>query len=212
LIAGLRTGALKPSQVADALNAVEVFHFQFTAIASQSSSGGISQMYAKHAREVRDAKSSEQAMRSIRELKKKLKERLPSPEEFDARFVELAYSNAFTRDRKLVRYALGRLARTALKSKALDYENMTIEHLAPQSGSTLAHDHVASIGNLVLVEESLNERLADKPFAAKKSQMVKTQGVWMDDVLRKAKTWAEPDITARAALLAKLSREKAWKM
>src|SRR5262249_18579455 len=40
VMACLRNGTLKPKHVADALNAVEVFHFEFTAITSQSSSGG----------------------------------------------------------------------------------------------------------------------------------------------------------------------------
>ena len=212
LLARLQERVLKPKHVADALRAVEVFHFQFTAIASQSSSGGISQMYAKHAREVRDAKSSEEAVPSIRQLKKKLKLRLPGADEFDAGFLALAYSDDYTRDRNLVRYTLGKLARHGLKSKVLDYEQLTIEHLAPQRGSSVAADRIASIGNLILVDGDLNQELASKPFKRKKPLLIKATDVWKDDTLRKAKTWEEAKIGVRAKLLAKLAREEVWKI
>jgi len=41
--------------IVQALETIVRFHFQFTAIAQQSSSGGVSEMYAKYAREVANA-------------------------------------------------------------------------------------------------------------------------------------------------------------
>jgi hypothetical protein len=212
VMACLRNRTLKPKHVADVLNAVEVFHFEFTAIASQSSSGGISKMYASHARAIRDGKTLAAKAKSIVDLKKKLRARLPGLEEFAPAFVELSYSQEYTRDKKLVRYTLGKLARHGLRSKAIDYEEMTIEHVAPQSDRKLAKELVASIGNLVLVDGDLNTRLADKSFGVKKPAMEKAAEVWVDGSLRKAKTWGKSEIEARAQMLAKLAYKSVWKI
>ena len=211
LLARLRNRDIKSKHVAEALAVVEAFHFQFTAIASQSSSGGISQMYAKHARDVRDAATAAEAIESIRELKAKLKDRLPDPDEFHAGFVQLAYSDEYTRDKRLVRYTLGRLTQHGLQMEGLDTELLTIEHLAPQGGSSMAMDQISNIGNLVLVGEKLNsEKLGDKSFKGKKPLLVQASEVWKDDVLRRAKAWGGVKIEARAGLLADLALEEVW--
>lgn len=213
LLARLREKGLKAKHVAEALAAVEVFHFQSTAIASQSSSGGISQMYAKHAREVRDAKTVDAAVKSIRELKAKLKSRLPDPEEFRAGFAQLSFSDEYTRDKKLVKYTLGRLTQHGLKLEGLDTELLTIEHLAPQSGSSLELEHIANIGNLVLVGDKLNsEKLGSKSFKLKKPLLVKANDVWKDEVLRRAKAWGSTKIESRASVLAQIALDEVWKI
>ena len=211
LISELRTGTLKPRHVIRALQAVEVFHFQFTAVASQSSSGGISQMYAKHAREVREAGSAEEAMKSIRLLASKLKDRLPLVEEFEAGFRSISYSAAFTRQRALVRYILGRVLQFSLRTDSLEFEEMTIEHVVPESDASIAEEAIANIGNLVLVSRSLNERLGDKPFGAKKKLLAAASDVWLDRGLEEATVWREEEIGKRAANLAKLAREEIWR-
>ena len=213
LLARLRDKGLKPKHVADALEAVEAFHFQSTAIASQSSSGGISKMYAKHAREVRDAKTVGDALKSILELRGKLKNSLPTAEEFRAGFTQLAYSDDYNREKKLVKYTLGKLSQHALKIEGLDTELLTIEHLAPQSGSSVGKDAIANIGNLVLVGEKLNnEKLGNKSFNLKKPFVMKAPEVWKDDVLRNANVWGATKIDARASLMADVALDKVWKI
>ena len=213
LVARLRDRRLKPKHVVEALTAVEVFHFQSTAVAKQSSSGGISQMYAKHAREVRDAETIEAAVKSIRELNGKLKERLPNAEEFRAGFVRLAFSDEYTRDKKLVKYTLGKLSQHGLNIEGLDTDLLTVEHLAPQSGSSVEKDNIANIGNLVLVGEKLNnEILGNKSFKLKKPLLMRATDVWKDKVLRKAKSWGAGEIEARGSFLAHIALDKVWKI
>ncbi len=212
LLARLREGCLKPKHVADALNAVEVFHFQFTAIASQSSSGGLSMMYAKYARLIREATDAERCVRVIRDLKNALKGRLPSADEFDAGFLALRFSDMYTKDRKLVRYTLGRLARKGLNSKVLDYEQMTIEHITPQSSTVVSTDKIANVGNLILVDAELNNKIANKEFNKKKPRLERATDVWVDEELARATTWEEAEIDGRAKFLAKQAREKVWRI
>ena len=212
LMSELRSGSLKPRQVIRALRAVEVFHFQFTAVASQSSSGGISQMYAKHAREVRETGSAEEANQSIGQLKNKLRERLPLAEEFDAGFGAISYSSAYTRQRTLVRYILGSVTRYGLGTDSLAFEEMTIEHVIPESDESASDETIANIGNLVLVSRSLNEKLGNRPFRRKKKLLESASDVWLDELLCQATEWRETGIGDRAASLAKLSRDKIWRL
>ena len=212
LISQLRKGALKPKNVSAALNAIEAFHFQFTAVASQSSSGGISQMYAKHAREVREAASLQDAMESMAGLKEKLRDRLPAADEFHAGFRSLSYSSVYTRHRDLVRYILGGVARYGLRPTAIEFDAMTIEHILPESDSTAFESQIANIGNLTLVNVDLNRKLGNRAFSAKRQKLIAAEDVWIDDVLDGAAEWGGTEIGERADCLATLAREKIWRV
>jgi len=78
------TSKLKKRHAEDALVAIEKFHFVFTAVTSQRSSGGISGMYAALGRRLFEAIDTEKAVEVIRDLKAKLRSRVPSIEEFKA--------------------------------------------------------------------------------------------------------------------------------
>ena len=90
---------LKRNHLEDALVATEKFHFLSTAVTSQRSSGGISGMYARLGRSVFEAKDMDSAVRVITELKKMLRKRVPSLEEFKALFAEILYTDRITKAR-----------------------------------------------------------------------------------------------------------------
>jgi hypothetical protein len=102
-----RLGSLKKSQVQDILEAIENFHFAFTAVTSQRSSGGIAQMYALHARELITANSVQDKTNTLNALKAKLKGRRPGYMEFEADFSDIKYSDSFVKQKKLVQYFFG---------------------------------------------------------------------------------------------------------
>lgn len=212
VLAEYRGSRLNKSHVELALRAVEVFHFEVTAIASQSSSGGISAMYAAHARSVRQQESTEEKVRGLRELQVKLRDRLPSFDEFLAGFMELRYSNDYTRDRGLVRYTLGKITREGVRSSTLNFWDLTLEHLEPQSSTRLPGELVASIGNLLLAPEDVNARLRDRTFAEKKRIAANSRDVWIDDDVKSAREWSGQDIEARSVALARLGYEKVWRI
>ena len=103
-------GILKTRHVKSILAAIENFHFAFTAIASQRSSGGISFMYALAARELYKAKTLETKVRCLQDFKvDKLATKRPTYDEFAARFMELQYSSQLTKQKGLVRYILTKI-------------------------------------------------------------------------------------------------------
>ncbi len=208
------SGGLNLKQTKRALCAVEKFHFIFTAVTSQRSSGGISFMYALHARQLQAAESQSKKIKEIDTLIQKLREKLPTYQQFEDNFRGIIASEKFTKRKNLVKYILGRMSRE-LGGLNLIVERMTIEHIAHQSqqkGSVLTDQQVAEIGNLILVDEDLNGKLGTKPFAEKHKILAKSNGVWKDNYLSEQTNWGATQIRKRSDHLAKLAFDKVWKI
>lgn len=209
------TQELKQGQVEDILGAIEKLHFIFTAITSQRSSGGISFMYALHARKMLASPDVVGRVKVLGDLRTKLKGIVPGYAEFEPNFVELRFSRNLTKQKKLIQYVLAKIDRTMSNNGvALDYSQMTIEHIAPQSAGsgTLKDDEIANIGNLLLVEKAFNgSTLGSKGFAAKKELLEKSK-VFLDPVLANATVWTATQIEERAKWMAKSAYDKVWKI
>jgi hypothetical protein len=203
---------LKPSQVQDMLETIENFHFLFTAITSQRSSGGISFMYALHARNLLNATDSNSRGLVLAQLKKKLRDKLPPIEEFAANFTLLNFTDEFTKQKKLIQYVLAKIDRQHSSGVVIDYEQMTIEHIKSQSDSSAGPEVIGNIGNLILCEAKFNgEDLAAKPFAEKK-KLLMNSGITLDEPLKKATKWSDKEIASRAAWMSEIAFKKVWKM
>jgi len=206
-----RDDILKKKQVERILVAIEKFHFIFTAITSQRSSGGISQMYASSARRLTEAEYREEKLEIIKEQYKKLRERVPSYQEFEANFLELYYTEGYTTQKKLVQYILSQYHRHFGNP---DIQDMTIEHLAPQSlgkDDIERESNVGQIGNLIYIPTELNQKLNTKDFKRKIKILLKS-GVKLDEPLLTAKQWTPADIEKRTKWLAELAFKTIWKI
>ncbi len=199
-------GGLKLKRVKDIINAIECFHFIFTAITSQRSSGGISFMYAFHARQLDQADQKDKT-KSLDDLKKKLRDKLPSRDEFVANFLELNYSSVFTKEKALVKYILTKYdkyySKQAQTGTAIHYDQMTIEHIFAEKDSSKYIDitNIGKIGNLLLMEEGLNGNLGNKPFIDKKKIYLQSN-IYLDDEVKNATDWGEKDIIDRTEEIA----------
>jgi len=206
-------GHIKAKHVKAILKAIENFHFAFTAIASQRSSGGISFMYALAGRDLYSADNLEKKAKCLSTFhKSKLLPKRPSFIEFEPGFLELKCSSQFPKQRNLVRYILHKIYQSKSTGLPIDIEKVTIEHISPQSpakSSGLTEELVASIGNLILVDKTLNNKLSNKDFA-EKVKMLNAAKVWVDPVILKAKTWGADEIERRTKLLAKEAYENVW--
>ena len=205
---------LGASQFNKTLQTIERFHFQRTVVSQLSSSGGVSEMYAKAARELYAAGADQSARVAVlSDLRGKLNERKPDREQFVLAFEErFVFTNDLTRDSRLVRYVLSALLREAHPNTGI--ENLTIEHIMPQdkigNGETAAT--VGSLGNLLLVSETINRRLGNKSFAAKKA-VLSTHGAAFDvgGILSES-SWSDREIRARARLLGERAYDVVWKL
>ena len=212
LMHAYEAGQLKLGQVQDMLRTIEDFHFLFTAITSQRSSGGISFMYALHARNLLNATDTNTRGRVLNELKRKLKDKLPPYEEFVANFSLLSFTDEFTKQKRLIQYVLSKIDRKHSGGVAVDYDQMTIEHITPQSDSSVSREVIGNVGNLLLCESNFNSnQLAAKSFPEKKKLLAKS-GIKLDPPLKDSTKWKEAEIASRAAWMAKVAFTKVWKM
>lgn len=212
LLREFRDEKLKSRRVTDIINEIENFHFIFSAVTSQRSSGGISNMYAKHAIDLTDSKTDEEKQLVIASLKKELKKRMPSLQEFNANFPEIVYADGLEKQKKLVQYILAKIHTYHQQDIPIDFEKMTIEHLAPQhpaKGKPLLPQTVGKIGNLILLTQKNNEALANKSFEQKIS-LLKTLKVWIDEDIKKLELWDKAEIDSRTEKLSVLAYETIW--
>lgn len=209
-----KTKKLKKKHIEDALVAIEKFHFLFTAVTSQRSSGGISGMYASLGRRLFEAKTTDVALTVTKELKEKLRNRIPSLEEVKALFPEIIYTERQTKQRALVRYILSFFAEDLKHGIVTDYEQMTIEHLVPQSQigeGDFSEAIVGQLGNLILVSSDLNSRLKAKPFSEKR-KILKAAGLPLPTDILTADEWTAERIRATTVSMATRAYERLWKI
>ncbi len=210
------SGRLSLKHTIGILSAIEKFHFIFTAVTSQRSSGGISFMYAFHARDLMHAGNAADKIKVINELKSKLRSKIPSYNEFEASFYEIGYSDVFTKLKKLVQYILGKISTHLSIGVVPDMEKMTIEHLLSQNspGYLLKPDDkdIARIGNLIYANAKINNtQLSNKSFADKKAILL-ASNIPIDEYLKKASKWETKSIEERTKHLAKLAFDKIWRI
>lgn len=205
---------LHKKHIEAALVAIEKFHFIFTAVTSQRSSGGISEMYAALGRRLFESNNTTEAVTVIQDLSQKLKDRIPSRDEFKALFSEIVYTDNITKQKKLVKYILSKIDQAQNTAAVIDYDLMTIEHLAPQSmiGTPGFTDEVVGqIGNLLLVPERLNGKLTNKNFKDKK-KILQDSGYTLPPEIKDSASWTEKDIRARTIKLAEISYDNVWRL
>lgn len=206
LLKSLQEGGIKRKEAERAFKAIELFHFAFTALTSQRSSGGISHMYASHARELSQAKTPVDRKNAINELVGKLRARLPAKPTFKDKFLDLKYSDRHPRDKRTVQYVLRHLYDLQNPSVVVDHDHMSIEHIEPQSSKLVSLIDVANIGNLWLLSSAQNNKFGNESVATK-IPAYKNIGVVVDPILGSAvNSWTGADIEKRAEHL----EEKMW--
>lgn len=76
----------------------------------------------------------------------------------------------------MVRYVLEKMSRSQGHAYSENYDDLTIEHLVPQSsidGKMWRDEEIGQIGNLILVTKDINQKLENKTFKEKRDILVK---------------------------------------
>lgn len=196
---------LKDGQVRELFGLVERYHYLYTTVSALPSSGGVSQMYASHARALSNAKDANELGASIKDFKKKIKEKIPSKDVFTSKFKSMSYAN--TRQREIIRYTLWKIEKTRCPALDVERSSATIEHILPQSSNAL-NSHL--LGNLILVPVKFNgEVLGSKPFNIKRTLLI-DGGYPLESCIKDASKWEAAEILARTAALSDYAYNDVW--
>lgn len=210
IVRAYRDGRLTLKQTKAILRKMEDFHVQFTAVTAQRTGGGTARMYASSAEVLTAASTPGKRATTLKDFRQKMVDRIPTYAEFEANFHEIVFVSSNTRDKALVQYLLQRLDVYGRSGPPIDYSLMTIEHIAPEhpaaGAPAVPASHVGKLGNLILLDQKLNDKVANKGFTAKRT-VYASAGVPLDDVLKKAQQWTEAEIDQRTHALAKLAWE-----
>jgi uncharacterized protein with ParB-like and HNH nuclease domain len=208
-----RAAGLNMSQTRAILHAMENFHVQFTAVTAQRTGGGTARMYAAAAEELTNAKDKNQRAKVLNRFKLKMRERIPSYQEFEANFAEIEYRSDNTKQKAVVQYLLRRVDTHLRGGSYMDYNVMSIEHIAPESPAPGAPSvqGIGKIGNLVLLAENINNKLGNADFKAKLAAYKKA-GSPHDPVLNGAAFWTDAEINQRTINLARLGYDTVFRV
>lgn len=213
LIRSYQAEEIRLRSLIKALKAIERFHFAFTAVTSSRSSGGISGMYSSFGRKLFDATDQNVAGAEIAALISKLQERVPPPPEFDAGFEQIFYTKTHASQKALVKYILMKTAEHEKQPMIGHSDELTIEHLSPQSWMSDEDQYVycGQVGNLILVDSETNELLGNKPFLTKK-EILNDRGYKLPALLQDADVLDEQLLYANTKRVAQLARSEIWKI
>ena len=154
LVRAYKDGIIRYKTLRDTLTSIEKFHFAFNAITSSRSSGGISGMYSSFGRQIFNAKDANEASIAIADLIKKLRDREVAKSEFHVGFAQTIYTKKHSSQKSLVQYILKKVAIHQKQPFVGEADDLTIEHLLPQSAATSDAEEllVGQIGNLMLID------------------------------------------------------------
>ncbi|WP_315095406.1 DUF262 domain-containing HNH endonuclease family protein [uncultured Cellulomonas sp.] len=190
------------------LRAIESYHFITTAVVGASSTGGQSQMYAAHAREVSKAITSDAAYKAIDELIGKLRGSVSQRETFITEFTTgLRFSETESKDKRLVQYVLRSLHDASRAPYAIDHSKCNIEHIAPQK---IGRPWVGAIGNLIWIETGLNSQLGSADFRTKREILAPFAEAYGLGAILANEAWGASQVQARSRRLAEIAYDEVW--
>lgn len=196
---------LKDGQVREIFGLVEKYHYLYTTISALPSSGGVTQMYAVHAREIANAITTNEMGICINKFKDKIKSKVPARDTFITKFKLLSYSN--TRQRDVIRYTLWKIYKSMFPAVDIARGSLSIEHLAAQAAGGAS---VHSIGNLLAIPTKYNGDVLGAKTFAQKRKLLTDDGYALETVIKSAQDWTGAEIEQRSNYLAAYAYDTAW--
>jgi uncharacterized protein with ParB-like and HNH nuclease domain len=188
---------------------LEKFHFMFNAVCSLRPSG-IEGSYSRAARDLQNTSDKRNAKDIINTLKESLTSRMPDEAVFTDKFKDLKFYNGYTRDKKLIQYIFNKIERSKLATNELAPENISLEHILPQSKND--KEIIGEIGNLLPLSQELNEKAKDKSVIDKLSIYQKSQYALPKEFADEhIIPWNPTTIAKRTEILAKYCYTDIWK-
>lgn len=173
-----------------ALTIIEKFHFIHNAIVGARSSG-LDTMYSRISRDLYHAKDKNAKHKIIDNMVDKLKEKLPTMEQFKANLdSRLYFTSKNSKQKKLVQYVLKRLEYEK-QNYNIELHDISIEHIYPEKfdkyWKSIDEKYIKNIGNLVLLDKGINSEIGNQEYQNKqkiileKSTLITTKEVFFNN-------------------------------
>lgn len=199
LIFAKQKDLIKMAQFKKAVIYLENFHFAYNAIVSNKGNK-LDPIYSAFAIKLCAETSKDKAIQLINdELIKPLEPLFPTYSTFKDNFITLLYSKDYLPSNVKVKYALSKINAYYFNTDVY-IQGMTVEHILPESQS----ESNRSIGNLIMLESSLNNEADNDDYNSKIKLYEKSHSLWMAEFVKKYPTFDETQFEERAKELAKI--------
>lgn len=184
-------------QLKKALYYLENFHFAFNAVGAQPTNK-LESIYSSFAIKLRGCNDKNNAKNIIDELIKQLDAIYVSYKDFEANFVLLMYSKKENPSNVKTKYAINKIA-SYYEGKEVFEDDGSIEHILPESSD----EKNLNVGNLILLEQSLNKDADDMPYDDKVNIYKNSTYKWVHKFIDDNSEWNNEKVEQRAKELAK---------
>ena len=196
------------SDIADIVSTIETYVFRNFSVGGKVANSA-EVFFAKIAKNI-----SNQVLTSKDEIQKRIRETMLDDRAFVELFTLWRGSNSAT-DKYIVRYIFRKIHNhlSSTSEVVIDNSKVHIEHIMPQEGSqwidVTKEDHEAylwRLGNLTLLDASLNREQQNKPFAEKRAFFAKSE-IKPNQEIASQFSWGKDEIESRQAKLAQYALE-----
>lgn len=177
---------------------LENFHFAFNVIVSDRGNK-LDTIYSKFAIEMCKSQNKSQSQSLVDGLIIKMNELFPSYNKFRDEFIKLQFFKASQPTNVKSRYALYKL-NAFYSGEEVFPTNLSVEHILSESKS----EDSCSIGNLILLETTLNNEAGDEDYIKKKPIYNKSSVKWVKQFIVEYQDWRENEFVLRAKEMAKV--------
>lgn len=192
-------GILKGKDFKSLILYLEGFHFSYNALLARRANV-LDIIYSNHARAIRKCNSGEEIKKELAELRAALDEKYPVYQDFKEAFMALSFSKKDHPDNLKVRYVINKLnCYYSENGQEVFSDDGSIEHILPE----MSGEKALNIGNLILLERTLNENADNKEYIIKKDEDYgKSSYKWIKEFVKEHDDWQANDIEKRAENMA----------
>ena len=198
LLDAKQRGVLNMAVFKKCITYIENFHFAFNVIVSDRGNK-LDSIYSKFAVAMHNSKDKSDSTKLVTGLIRDLDNLFPSYSQFRNEFVKMQYYKETKPTNTKAKYALYKL-NAYYSGEEVFPTNLSVEHILPESCSK----DTCGIGNLILLETTLNQEAGQKTYEDKKRTYKKSRVKWIAQFLEKYASWDVKDLTTRADSLAQL--------
>lgn len=176
---------------------LENFHFAYNAVVS-GRANKLEKIYSSFAIELRKCESKEEVHTKIEnKLFAPLDKIFPSLDEFSSKFIKLSYTKKENPLNVKTKYAINKL-NCYYSQKEIFEDDGSVEHLYPECKGECAYN----IGNLILLEGTINNDAGDNEYTDKISHYNNSQYKWIKQFCSENPVWDDSMIEERANMMA----------